>query len=166
MFLFLQLHLGGRADLDDRDAAGQLREALLQLFAVVVRVGVVDLGLDLVDPTLDVGLVARALDDGRLVLGDDHLASPAQHVEVDVLELEANLFRDDLPAREDRHVLQHRLAALTKARRLHRCRLEGATNLVDDQGRERFALDVFADDHQRAARLHDLFENRQQVTHS
>ena len=34
----LELDLGGRADLDDRDAAGQLGQALLQLLAVVVGV--------------------------------------------------------------------------------------------------------------------------------
>src|SRR5690606_30044296 len=32
----LELDLGGRADLDDGDATGQLRQALLQLLAVVV----------------------------------------------------------------------------------------------------------------------------------
>jgi hypothetical protein len=40
----LELDLGGRADLDDGNAAGQLGEALLQLLAVVVGVGVLDLG--------------------------------------------------------------------------------------------------------------------------
>jgi hypothetical protein len=41
--LLLHLDLGGRADLDDADAAGQLGEALLELLAVVVRGGVLDL---------------------------------------------------------------------------------------------------------------------------
>ena len=54
VLLLLELDLGGRADLDDGDAAGQLGEALLELLAVPVRVGVLDLGLDLVDPALDV----------------------------------------------------------------------------------------------------------------
>jgi hypothetical protein len=39
----LELDLGGRARLDDGDAAGELGEALLQLLAVVVAVGVLDL---------------------------------------------------------------------------------------------------------------------------
>ena len=47
VLLLLELHLGGRADLDDRDTAGQLGEALLELLTVVVGVGVVDLGADL-----------------------------------------------------------------------------------------------------------------------
>src|SRR5437667_329348 len=53
MLLLLELDLGGRAHSDDRDASGQLGQALLQLLAVIVRVRLVDLGLDLVDPALD-----------------------------------------------------------------------------------------------------------------
>jgi len=60
VLLLLELHLGGCTDLDDGHAAGQLREALLELLAVVVRVGVVDLGADLVDPAGDVRARARA----------------------------------------------------------------------------------------------------------
>jgi DNA primase len=47
VLLLLHLGLGRGADLDDRDAAGQLREALLELLAVEVGVGVLDLGLEL-----------------------------------------------------------------------------------------------------------------------
>src|SRR5205814_7585733 len=41
--LLLHLGLGGRADLDDRDAADQLGQPLLQLLAIVVRRGLLDL---------------------------------------------------------------------------------------------------------------------------
>ncbi len=41
--LLLHLGLGGRADLDHGDAADELREALLELLAVVVAGGVLDL---------------------------------------------------------------------------------------------------------------------------
>ncbi len=126
VLLLLELDLGGRADLDDRHAAGQLGQALLELLPVVVGVGVLDLGLDLVDAALDVGLVAGTLDDGRLVLGDDDLAGPAEQVEPDVLELEADLLGDDLAAGEDGHVLEHRLAALAEARGLDGHGLERA----------------------------------------
>ena len=91
VLLLLELDLGGRADLDDRDATRQLREALLELLTVVVGVGVVDLALDLRDATLDVLLLAATLDDRRLVLGDDDLAGTTEQVEADVLELEADL---------------------------------------------------------------------------
>ena len=66
----LHLDLGRAADLDDRDAAGQLGQALLQLLAVVVRGRLLDLRLDLLDARLDVGLLAGAVDDRRVVLVD------------------------------------------------------------------------------------------------
>ena len=77
----LELHLGGRAGLDDRNTAGQLGQALLQLLAVVVGVAVLDLGADLVDATGDLLGVTGALDDGGLVLGDDDLAGLAEQLE-------------------------------------------------------------------------------------
>src|SRR5262249_15806254 len=43
----LELDLGRGTDLDDRNTAGELRQALLQLLAVVVRVALLDLGADL-----------------------------------------------------------------------------------------------------------------------
>src|SRR5439155_22197252 len=59
--LLLQLHLGGRADADHRHAAHQLGEPLLQLLAVVVGGGLLDLRPDLLDAALDVGPLARAI---------------------------------------------------------------------------------------------------------
>src|SRR5436305_3166 len=163
VLLLLELDLGGSADLEDRDAAGQLGQPLLQLLAVVVAVALLDLGLDLVDPAGDLVGVTSAFDDRGLVLRDEHLAGLAEQVERGVLELEADLFADDLAAREDGHVLQHRLAAVAEARRLDRDRLERAADLVDDQRRERLALDVLADDDELLAALHDLLEHGEQV---
>jgi hypothetical protein len=97
----LELDLGGRARLDDGDAAGELGEALLELLAVVVGVRLLDLGADLGDPAGDLVGVAGALDDGGLVLGDDDLAGLAQQVEVRGVELEADLLGDDLATGED-----------------------------------------------------------------
>src|SRR5690606_19531526 len=122
----LELDLGGRTRLDDGDAAGELGEALLQLLAVVVAVGVLDLATDLGHATLDGGLLARTLDDRGLVLGDDDLACAAEQVEGGVLELETDLLGDDLAAGEDRDVLQLRLAAVAEAGSLDGDRLEDA----------------------------------------
>ena len=48
MLTLLGLDLGGRADFDDGDAAGQLGETLLQLLTVVIGVGLLNLGANLV----------------------------------------------------------------------------------------------------------------------
>src|SRR5215203_4656061 len=58
VLLLLHLDLGRAADADDGDAARELGETLLQLLTVVVRGGLLDLRLDLRDPTLDVTALA------------------------------------------------------------------------------------------------------------
>ena len=77
----LHLGLGGAADADHRDAAGELGQPLLQLLAVVVGGGLLDLRLDLIDARLDVGLLAGAVDDRGVLLVDHHLLGAAEHVD-------------------------------------------------------------------------------------
>ena len=64
---------------------------------------------------------------------------------------------------DDGDVLEHALAAVTEARRLDGDGGERAAQLVDDEGRERLALEVLGDDEQLLAGLHDLLEHGQQV---
>ena len=53
-------------------------------------------------------------------------------------------------------------AAVAEARGLDGDGLERATDLVEHQGRERLALDVFGNDQQRLTGLHHRLEDRQQ----
>src|SRR5690606_17595322 len=159
----LELDLGGRARLDDGDAARELGEALLELLAVVVGVGVVDLLAQLLDAAGDGVGRTGALDDRGLVLGDDDLASLAEQVEGGVLELETDLLRDDLAAREDRDVLQLGLAAGAEAGGLDGDRLEDAADLVHDERGQGLPVDVLGDDEQLLASLDHLVDDRQQV---
>src|SRR4029079_16058459 len=85
--LLFHLGLGGGADLDQRDAADQLGEPSLQFFAVVVGRGVLDLGADLFDATLDRLFRPGSLDDRRVVLVDDDALGAAEIVERRALEL-------------------------------------------------------------------------------
>ena len=78
VLLFLELDLSGRADLDHRHAAGQLGQPLLQLLAVVVGGGVLDLSLDLGHAALDRVSRAGAIDDGCVVLGRNDAAGASQ----------------------------------------------------------------------------------------
>src|SRR5256886_8046676 len=66
--LLLHFSLGGRAHIDHRDAARQLRQPLLQLLLVVIRRGLLDRRADLADAALNVGLLALAADQGGVVL--------------------------------------------------------------------------------------------------
>jgi hypothetical protein len=107
--------------------------------------------------------LAGALDDRGLVLGDDDLASLAEQVEGRVLELETDLLGDDLAAREDRDVLQLRLATVAEAGGLDGDRLEDAADLVEHESRESLALDVLGDDDELLAVLDHLVDDRQKV---
>ena len=111
-------------------------------------------------PSMSV-LLAGAVDDRGVLLLDAHPLGLAEHVERDVLELDAEVLADHLAAGQDRDVLEHRLAAIAEARRLDRRDLEAAAQLVDDQRRQRLALDVLGDDQQRPAALHHRLEHRQ-----
>ena len=71
VFLFFEFGFGCRAHADHGDAAGQLGQALLQFFAVIIARGLVALGFDLVDATLDVFFRAQTFDDGRVIFGRD-----------------------------------------------------------------------------------------------
>src|SRR5439155_5492952 len=67
-FLFFHGNFRGRADLDDRHAASEFRQPLLELFLVVIRRGDVDLVLELLDAAFDRLLIASAFDDRSVVL--------------------------------------------------------------------------------------------------
>ena len=160
LFSFI-VGLGRGADVDQGHAAGELRQPLLELLLVVLALGLLDLAAELVDPLLDVGLLAGALDDRGAVLVDLDLLGPAELVELEVLELQAEVLAD--------HACRRSGSAMSPSIALRRSPKPGAltaadvqhaAELVDDQGRQRLAVDVLGDDQQRLARLGDLLEQR------
>src|ERR1700721_127747 len=66
-----------------------------------------------------------------------------------------------LPLGERCDVRQHGLAAVAQAGGLDGRDLQRATQLVDDQGRQRFAFHVLSDDQERLAALCDLLQQRE-----
>ena len=100
-----------------------------------------------------------------LSLSIDDLLGLAEILELEVLELDAEVLGDRRAAGQDRDVFQHRLAAIAEARRFHGGRLQRAAQLVDDERGERLAFDVLGNDQQRPAQPRDLLEHRQQVLH-
>src|SRR4029077_13443061 len=60
--LLLHLDLGRRADADDRDAADELGQTLLELLAIVIRRGLLDLAADGLHASLDRLLLTGAFD--------------------------------------------------------------------------------------------------------
>ena len=139
----------GAPDADDRHAAGQLGQPLLELLAVVVAGRLLDLLAELAAAALDRRLVAGAADDRRVVLVDHDALGAAEIAGLDVLELDAELLGDAPAAGEDGDVLEHRLAAVAEAGRLDGDAAQRAAELVHDQRRQRLALDVLGDDQER-----------------
>src|SRR5690606_35656038 len=163
--LLLHLDFGRSADLDHGDAAGELRNTLLQLLLVVVARRIFDLLTNLLDARLDVGCLALAVDDRGVFFLHDDLLRFAEVVQRRLLERQADFVGNDRAARENRDVLQHGLTAIAEARRLDRRNLHDAADRVHDQRGKRFALDVFGDDEQRTAGLRDALEQREQLAH-
>src|SRR5262249_41772225 len=155
-------------DLDHGDTADELGEPLLELLAVVVGGRLLDLSPDLLDAAGDgllllLGPVIH--DDRRVVLVDGDLLGVSQVLPLDVLELDAEVLGDQLAARQDRDVLEHGLAAVAEAGSLDGADLQGAAELVDDEGRESLALDLLGHNQEGLALLGDLLEDREQVLH-
>src|SRR5258705_3289997 len=163
--LLLHLGLGRRADVDLGDAAGQLRETLLELLLVVVGLRRLDLGLDLGDPAADGFLRARTFDDRAGFLLDDDLLGRAEVLDRHRLERLTGRLEHGIAAREDAEVLEHRLAAIAEARGLHRDAGERPAQAIHDHRGERFAFDVLRDDDQRPSALRDLLEQGNHVLH-
>ena len=144
--LLLHLGLGSSTDLDDGNAANQLGQTLLQLLAVVVGGGLLDLRANLLHAAFDLGILAAAVDDRGVVLVDGDALGGAEVFDLDVLELDAEVFGDGLAAGQHGDVLEHGLAAIAEARSLDGSDVQRATQLVDHQGRERLAVHVLSDD--------------------
>ena len=68
---------------------------------------------------------------------------------------------DRLAAGEDRDIFEHGLAAVAEARSLYGRNLQAAAQLVDDEGRERFAFDILGDNQERLGGLHNRLQKRQ-----
>ena len=110
-----------------------------------------DLAAQLRDASSDSVFGAAAVDDRGRVLGDHHAPCRSQHLEADLSELQPDVGGDHLAAGRDGHVFEHRLATVAEPWRLDRSDCQASADLVDDQRRQRLAIDVLGHDHQRTA---------------
>src|SRR5208337_3781603 len=89
--LFLQLGLGGRPDVDLGHAAGQLGEAFLEFFAVVIAGGGFNFPANLLDPALDRLGFAGAFDDRGVVIVDANELGLAELFDLDLVQFDAQI---------------------------------------------------------------------------
>src|SRR6218665_1653512 len=163
--LLFHLGLGRGAHVDYGHAAHELGQPLLELLAIVVARGLLDLGADLLHARLDVLLLTRTVDDGGVVLVDGDALGAAQVRQLERVQLDAQVLGDHLAARQGGDVLEHGLAAVAEARGLHGRHVEHAADLVHHERGQGLALDVLGDDEQGLARAGDLLEDGEQVLH-
>ena len=102
-------------------------------------------------------------DQGGIVLVDDHLLHPTQVGQLQVLELNSQVFEDRCAADHDGDILQHRLPTVAVTGSLNRHAAERTSQLVDHQGRQGLALNFLSDDQQGLAGVDHLLEHRDQV---
>ncbi|KAH6610237.1 hypothetical protein Trco_000257 [Trichoderma cornu-damae] len=154
VLLLADLDLGGAADLDDGDTAGQLGQALLELLLLVLGGGGV--GNDAADLLAPLGngiLAALAVEEDGVLLGDGDGAGGAQHVGGGLLQLNVQLVREDGAVGQDGEVAEDGLAVVAEAGGLDGGDLELAAELVQDADGQSLAVNVLGNDDEGAAEL-------------
>jgi len=156
------LDFGGCTDFDDSHTAGQFGDTLLQFFAVVIRRGFFDLHADLFDAGFDVGSSTGAIDDGGVFFAHFDALGRTQISQSDFFQGQTDFFGDDFATGQNGDVFQHGFAAVAEARGLDSHHFQNATDGVDHQGCQRFAVDFFGNDQQRTAGFGHGFQGWQQ----
>ena len=145
------------------DSADQLRQALLELFLVVLGLRILQLPANLVRPRLHGAGLSSAGDNDRVFGGNPDLPGLSEIIKLERFELHAEILEDRLAAGKNRQVLEHGLSALSIGRSLHRRAGKHTLELVDHQGREHLGLHVLGNQQQRPLGRQDLLHDRKQV---
>jgi hypothetical protein len=98
------------------------------------------------DARFDGFFFASAFDDGGVVFVDDDALSAAEVSQLNCFELLAEVFSECLTTSENGQVLQHCFAAIAKAWGFDSADLQSAAELIDNQGCQRFAVNIFDDE--------------------
>src|SRR5207244_8796644 len=119
-----------------------------------------NLTTDLGDARLDIGTLAGTFDNRGVFLVDGDTLGFAEIFNLDVLELDPEIFADQFSAGQHRDVFHHRLATIAEARSFDRADLQRPAQFVHDQSRERFAFHVFRDDEQWTSGFRNFLKQR------
>ena len=105
--------------------------------------------------------IAGAVDNDGVFLVNLYLAGASELLHSGILQLKAQLLRDDLAAGKDGDILQHFFSSVAKAGRFYTDNGKGAAQAVENQGGQGFALNILSDDDKLSARLDNLLEQGQ-----
>ena len=173
--LLLELGLGLRANLDDGNAAGEARGALLELLLLVVSLGSFGEAVNLPREPQPRGLVGAAITDDSAALAELDARGVAEHLGANLVEGETELILHHGGAGEDGDILEVRdlrspkpgaLSAqiLSAPRSLFTTRVASAScSMSSAMMREGEALlDRLLEDHDHVAgRLHLLVDEKE-----
>ena len=108
-------------------------------------------------------LVAFSIDNNRVFLRDLHALCSAKHIDCGALELDSKIIRNNCTACQDCDILQHILSSVAISRCLDSNDRERSSQLIQNQGCKRLALNILRNDEQLFARLYDLLEQRENI---
>ena len=91
-FLLFHLDFSGCAYLDNCNTTGELRNALLKLFAIVVRRRVLNLNTNFADATLDSFRITRTINDRGVVLVHGDALGITEVLKTGTLEIKTHFF--------------------------------------------------------------------------
>ena len=103
-------------------------------------------------------MLAVAFNDRRVVFVDRDFLGATEVLDLDVLELDAEVFANHLATGQDGDVFEHCFATITETGSLDGRDVQCAAQLVHNQGGQRLAFNIFGDDQHRLAHLGNLFE--------
>ncbi len=165
VFLLLHLDLGGSAHVQDCNAARKFGQTLLHLLAVVVRSRSLDLLANLCHAGFDCLLVAVAVHNRGVLLGDGYLLGASQHVERYLLHFKTLILGDYRTSGKDCDIFEHLLAAVAETGGLDGCDFKRTAQFVHDECGKSLAIHVLGDDYQRTALLCNRLQHAHDFLH-
>ena len=161
VFLFLDFNFGRTADFQHGNPAGQLAQTFLQLLAVIIGSRLFDFFFNLRLACFNRRFVAGTVNNRRIIFGNDNPLGRTQHINCRILKLHTQLFGNNLSAGQNCQILQNSLSSVAKAWSLNRADFQAASDTIDNQRRQSFAVNIFRYDKQCAAGLQNSFQYRQ-----
>ena len=104
--LFLHLGLGGSTDVDNSHTTGQLGQAFLQLLSIVIGSCLLDLAANLIHSSLDLGGLARAFNNSRILLINNNALPSSKIAQLDGLKFDAEILGDAAASGQDGDILE------------------------------------------------------------
>ena len=164
-FAVLELGFRRSSDLDHGHTAGEFGDALVELLAVVLGIGVLQFPADGRHALSDGITAVFAGDDGGFFLADGDAADPAEILQRHLVERHRSVFADHGSTGEDGNVREGGFAALAKGGCADSSHLKHAAVFVHHQGCQGLSIDFLGQNHQGRSCFLNRLKNRHEISH-